>query len=149
VFDVNISLFLNIILSCAFRKLNTFGKAMSAMSNKWVDELKNDVQRIRDIQRDIDADEKRLGYHASYDEDDEGLKQRAAAAVAQQKLNRFIKRHEHLKPKQMHWADYIHKLAQQNRRKELARKRAARPSNYDLWGNPKFDFLNGKPNQKK
>jgi len=146
VFDVNISRFLNIISPFAFGKLNSFGRAMSAMSDKWVDELKNHVQRIRDIQRDIAADEKRLGYHASYEEDDEGLKQRAAAAVAVQKLNRFIKKHERLKPKQMHWADYIHKLAQQNRRKELARKRAALPSNYDLWGNPKFDFLNGNPN---
>ena len=146
---MNISIYLNIISPATFRKLNTFGRAMSAMGDKWVDELKNHVQRIRDIQRDIDADEKRLGYHASYEEDGEDLKQQAAAAVAQQKLNRFIKKHEHLKPKQMHWADYIHKLAQQNRRKELARKRAALSSNYDLWGNPKFDFLNGNPNQKK
>ena len=88
------------------------------------EELKKNVERIRDIQREIEADEARVGYHASFEVDDETLRQAAVKARAEELLRRFLEQHKHRKPTRMLWADYIKQIAQQNRDREIAYKKA-------------------------
>ena len=92
-----------------------------------VHELRKHTELIRQMQSEIEADERHLGYHTSYERDAAQLAADARHARAERILKTIMRRHKHLKPARMHWADYIMLLAararERKRQGKLARTR--------------------------